>query len=406
MAKKKKGDDLKLLCLFLFLTSLIQTDASFGVGAGVGVGIGGGIVGGGGVWVGGGGNRNTVPATAPNTLAYNALQAWKTAITEDPSGVLKTWVGSDVCSYKGVFCSGQSITAIDLNHANLKGTIVKDLAYLSDLNILHLNSNRFYGQVPESFKDFDSLQELDLSNNRLSGPFPLVTIYIPNLVYLDLRFNSFTGFLPEALFNKRLDAIFLNNNNFEGEIPRNLGNSPASVINLANNRFSGEIPTSFGLTGSRVREVLLLNNQLTGCIPESIGMFSEIEVFDVSYNSLMGHVPDTISCLSEIEILNLAHNRFSGEVPDLVCSLRSLINLTVSFNFFSGISSECSRVSFGFDFAGNCIPGRNSQRPEPVCSGYSGGGMSCYRTPVQPLVCAGISVGLKERFSRYTSSHP
>ncbi|KAF3487464.1 hypothetical protein F2Q69_00057633 [Brassica cretica] len=376
MAKKKKGDDFKLLCLLLFLSGLIQTDASFGVGGGVGVGIGGGVVGGGGVWIGGG-NGNTVPTTAPSSAVYNALQAWKAAITEDPSGFLKTWVGSDVCSYKGVFCSGQSITAIDLNHANLRGVLVKDLAYLSDLNILHLNSNRFYGQVPESIKDLDSLQELDLSNNRLS-----------------------------ALFNKRLDAIFLNNNQFEGEIPGNLGNSPASVINLANNKFSGEIPTSFGLTGSRVREVLLLNNQLTGCIPESVGMFSEIEVFDVSHNSLMGNVPDTISCLSEIEILNLAHNRFSGEVPDLVCSLRSLINLTVSFNFFSGISSECSRVSFGFDFAGNCIPGRNSQRPEPDCSGYSGGGISCFRTPVQPLACAAISIGLKEKFSRYTSSHP
>ncbi|ANM67047.1 Leucine-rich repeat (LRR) family protein [Arabidopsis thaliana] len=385
MSKKKKGsNNFKLLCFFLFLGGLVQTDASFGVGGGVGVGIGGGGGGGGGgVWVGGGynngGNRNAVPgSSAPNRVAYNALQVWKSAMREDPSNVLKTWVGSDVCSYKGVFCSGQSITSIDLNHANLKGTLVKDLALLSDLNILHLNSNRFSGQIPDSFKSLASLQELDLSNNKLS-----------------------------ELFNKRLDAILLNNNQFVGEIPRNLGNSPASVINLANNRFSGEIPTSFGLTGSRVKEVLLLNNQLTGCIPESVGMFSEIEVFDVSYNALMGHVPDTISCLSAIEILNLAHNKFSGEVPDLVCSLRNLINLTVAFNFFSGFSSECSsRVSFGFDFVGNCIPGRNSQRPQPDCSGYSGGAMSCFRIPTQPLACAAISVGLRESNNQYYTSSP
>ncbi|CAH8274963.1 unnamed protein product [Arabidopsis lyrata] len=410
MSKKKKGSNFKLLCFFLFLTGLIQIDASFGVGGGVGVGIGGGG-GGGGVWIGGGynngGNRNAVPGSAPNRVAYNALQAWRSAITEDPSNVLKTWVGSDVCSYKGVFCSGQSITSIDLNHANLKGSLVKDLALLSDLNILHLNSNRFSGQIPDSFKSLASLQELDLSNNKLSGPFPLVTLYIPNLVYLDLRFNSFSGFIPEELFNKRLDAILLNNNQFVGEIPRNLGNSPASVINLANNKFSGEIPTSFGLTGSRVKEVLLLNNQLTGCIPESVGMFSEIEVFDVSFNSLMGHVPDTISCLSAIEILNLAHNKFSGEVPDLVCSLTNLINLTVAFNFFSGFSSECSsRISFGFDFVGNCIPGRNLQRPQPDCSGYSGGAMSCFRIPTQPLACAAISVGLREGNNQYYTSSP
>ncbi|CAN8273490.1 unnamed protein product [Cochlearia groenlandica] len=407
MSKKKKGSDFNLLCFFMFLSSLIQTKASFGVGGGIGVGIGTG--GGGGVWVGGGingGNRNTVPTTSQNSVAYSVLQAWKSAITEDPSGVLKTWVGSDVCSYKRVFCSGQSITAIDLNHADLEGVLVKELALLSDLNILHLNSNRFTGQIPDSFKSLDSLQELDLSNNLFSGSFPLVTIYIPNLVYLDLRFNNFTGYLPEALFEKRLDAILLNNNGFSGEIPQNLGNSPASVINLANNRFSGEIPTSFGLTGSRIKEVLLLNNQLTGCIPESVGLFSEIEVFDVSYNSLMGHVPETISCLSAIEILNLGHNRFSGEVPDLVCSLRNLMNLTVSFNFFSGFSSQCSRISFGFDFAGNCIPGRSLQRPQPDCSGFSGGALSCFRIPTQPLACGGISVGLKDSFNHYTLSSP
>ncbi|KAL1220785.1 Leucine-rich repeat extensin-like protein 4 [Cardamine amara subsp. amara] len=387
MMKKKKDSNFKLLSLFLFL-GLIQTNGDDGIGVRIGDG---------GVWIGGG-NPNSNPGSAPmqqTNAAYNALQSWKSAITEDPSGVLKTWVGEDVCSYRGIFCSGSSITSIDLNKANLKGTIVKDLSLLSDLTILHLNSNRFFGQIPDSFKNLDSLQELDLSNNRFSGSFPQVVIYIPNLVYLDLRFNNFTGSIPENLFNKQLDAILLNNNQFTGEIPGNLGYSTASVINLANNRLSGEIPTSFGITGSKLKEVLFLNNQLTGCIPESIGLFSDIEVFDVSFNSLMGHVPDTISCLSEIEVLNLAHNKLSGDLPDLVCSLSNLINLTVSFNFFSGFSSECSRVSVGFDFTGNCIPGKGYQRPQPDCSVIPGGALSCLRIPAQPLTCAAISVGLK-----------
>ncbi|XP_010548685.1 PREDICTED: leucine-rich repeat extensin-like protein 6 [Tarenaya hassleriana] len=408
MAKKKnKVSAFKLLGFVLFLGFVHNGEASFvDGGGGIGVGISGGADGA--VWIGGG-YPNGVPDSAPKqqNSAYDALQIWKSAIKEDPSGVLKTWVGPDVCSYRGVFCSGLSVTAIDLNRANLRGTIVKELALLSDLTILHLNSNRFSGQLPDSFRTLDSLQELDLSNNRFSGPFPFVTIYLPNLVYLDLRFNNFTGPVPEDLFNKRLDAIFLNNNLFDGEIPQNLGNSPASVINLANNRFSGGIPASFGLTGSTLKEILLLNNQLTGCVPESVGLFGEIEVFDVSYNSLMGHVPDTISCLSEIEVLNLAHNKFSGELPDLVCSLRNLMNLTVSFNFFSGFSSDCTKLFFrdvGFDFAGNCIPGGDMQRPPPDCSAIPGGSLSCLRIPAQQLLCGSISVGLKEGNSNYTSS--
>ncbi|XP_039031538.1 leucine-rich repeat extensin-like protein 4 [Hibiscus syriacus] len=382
--------------------------AAIAVGGGVGINIGGGD----GVWVGGGINNNPTPSgpsASKLNSAYTALQAWKSAITDDPLGVLKTWDGLDVCSYKGVFCSDQQggmdssngppVVAIDLNHANLQGILVKELSALTDMSIFHLNSNRFSGTIPDTFKDLSSLQELDLSGNYFSGPFPMVTLNMPNLVYLDLRFNTFSGSIPDGLFNKGLDAIFLNNNQFEGELPSNLGNSPASVINLANNKFNGNIPSSFGFISSKLKEILLLNNQLTGCIPQGVGMFSEMQVFDVSRNSLMGHLPDSISCLTDIEVLNLAHNKLSGVLPDVVCSLRSLMNLTVAYNFFSGFGQECSKSFFrdvGFDYSVNCIPGRDMQRPQPECSVIPGSGLSCLRIPSpQPLVCAALSGNFK-----------
>ncbi|KAJ6407157.1 hypothetical protein OIU84_010626 [Salix udensis] len=342
--------------------------------------------------------------------AYAALQSWKSAITDDPLKVLDTWVGSDVCAYKGVFCAdpqddepGPVVVGIDLNHANLQGTLVKEISVLTDMSLLHLNSNRFSGTLPDTFRDLISLQELDLSNNHFSGPFPTVTLYIPNLMYLDLRFNSFSGPIPEDVFNKKLDAIFLNNNQFDSQIPQNLGNSPASVINLANNKLSGNIPSSFGLMSSKVKEILFLNNQLTGCIPQGVGLFTEMQVLDVSYNSLMGHLPDTISCLNQIEVLNLAHNKLSGQVPELVCSLKSLANLTVAYNFFSGLSQDCAKLFFrnvGFDFSLNCIPGRDMQRPQPECSVIPGGGLSCLRIPSpQPLICGSLAETLEANLS-------
>ncbi|KAL2479926.1 Leucine-rich repeat (LRR) family protein [Abeliophyllum distichum] len=406
-----------------FFLRLFVTEAAVSVGGGVGIGVGGGAAGGGGgVWVGGG--INTSPSTpsagAPQVsnlnAAYTALQAWKSAITDDPNGIVKTWVGSNVCAYKGVFCAdsqdftgsstGPVVAAIDLNHANLQGILVKQLSLLTDLSLLHLNSNRFSGTVPESFKEFTYLTELDLSNNRFSGPFPITTLYIPNLKYLDLRFNSFSGPIPEDLFNKQqLDAIFLNNNQFDSELPQNLGNSPASVVNLANNKFTGNIPFSLGYIGSRVREILFLNNQLTGCIPEGVGLWSDLQVLDVSSNSLMGHLPDSISCLSQIEVLNLANNKLSGELPDLVCELRTIMNLTVASNFFSGFSQDCNKLPFrnvGFDFSFNCIPGKEMQRPQPDCSMIPGGGLSCLRIPAKPLVCGVLGVGAHEQTTNPT----
>ncbi|KAK1354830.1 leucine-rich repeat extensin-like protein 4 [Heracleum sosnowskyi] len=396
---------LKILVIFFLLQNIFATEAAFSVGGGVGLGVGIGG-GGGGVWVGSGGihSPNPYDSSSASRLsnAYTALQAWKSAIKDDPLGILKTWVGSNVCVYKGVFCadlqdnmgSGSQITVvagIDLNHANLQGTLVKELSLLTDMSLLHLNTNRFSGTIPDTFRDLTSLTELDLSNNHFSGPFPTLTIYIPNLLYLDLRFNSFQGPIPDDIFNKRLDAIFLNNNLFDGEIPQNLGNSPASVINLANNKLTGDIPFSFGYMSPKLKEVLFLNNQLTGCIPEGVGLWSDLQVFDVSFNSLMGHLPDSISCLNEIEVLNLGHNKISGVLPEMVCELRSLINLTVAYNFLSGFDQECSNLFYrnvGFDFTSNCIPGREMQRPQPECSAIPGGSLSCLRIPgAKPLVC-------------------
>lgn len=395
---------LYLLCLAFFLKTTAN-GASFSVGGGVGVGIGvGGGGGGDGGWVSVGGVNYPNPSGSPPSNlknAYIALQAWKSEIKSDPKGLLRSWVGSNVCAYHGVFCADPTqemgdpsepvVAGIDLNHGNLQGILVKELSLLTDISILHLNSNRFTGTIPQSLKDLYALTELDLSNNQFTGPFPLTTLQIPNLLYLDLRFNSFSGPIPDDVFNKNLDAIFLNNNQFSGEIPQNLANSPASVINLANNKLTGDIPINFGYSSPKLKEVLFLNNQLTGCIPQGIGMWSDVQVFDASFNSLMGHLPDTLSCLEDIEVLNVAHNKLSGELPDLVCELRSLLKLSVAYNFISGFSQQCEKLydrNVGFDIALNCIPGLEMQRPQPECSMVPGGGLSCLRIPsIRPLAC-------------------
>ncbi|ONK80753.1 uncharacterized protein A4U43_C01F21330 [Asparagus officinalis] len=364
------------------------------------IGIGGSI----GVFIN---NPNDSPPPSPSqdlNSDYYALQAFKSAIAEDPNGLLTSWAGPNICSYRGIFCSipqeslsdsqSQAVLAIDLNHANLKGTLVKELSLLSHLSILHLNSNRFSGTIPDSLQNLHFLSELDLSNNHFSGPFPAPALLIPNLIYLDLRFNSFSGEIPDELFEKDLDAIFLNDNQFEGQIPMSLWGSSASVITLANNKLSGSIPASFGYIRSNLKQILFLNNKLTGCIPEAIGYLNDVEVLDLSFNSLYGKLPGTVSCLSGIEVLNIGHNQLSGELSDIVCDLRSLANLTVAYNFFSGFSQDCAKLFFrnvGFDFSGNCIPGRDMQRPEPECSQVPGEGLSCLRTPVPKIVACAVA---------------
>ncbi|KAH0449150.1 hypothetical protein IEQ34_022950 [Dendrobium chrysotoxum] len=242
--------------------------------------------------------------TFPNSHlrnAYIALQAWKQAIVSDPLNLTGTWVGSNVCGYKGVFCaplpSNHSLTVvagIDINHADIAGFLPEELGLLTDLALFHINSNRFCGTIPHRFDRLRLLFELDLSNNRFAGKFPTVVLRLPSLKYLDLRFNEFEGTVPSELFDKDLDAIFINSNRFRFVIPNNIGNSPVSVIVLANNRFGGCLPASIGNMSKTLNEIILMNNGLRSCFPKEIGLLKKLTVLDVSYNELVGPLPNEI----------------------------------------------------------------------------------------------------------------
>ncbi|KAI3754767.1 hypothetical protein L1987_54557 [Smallanthus sonchifolius] len=219
--------------------------------------------------------------------AYIALQAWKSAILSDPFIFTANWTGPNVCSYGGVYCapfptnpSIRVVAGIDLNHGDIAGYLPSELGLLTDLALFHINSNRFCGTVPASFKNLTLLYELDLSNNRFVGVFPTVVLSLPALKYLDLRFNEFEGSVPTKLFDKDLDAVFLNDNRFRFGIPANLGNSPVSVLVLANNNLGGCIPASIGKMGRTLNEIIFMNDNLTGCLPVQIGMLKEVTVFD------------------------------------------------------------------------------------------------------------------------------
>ncbi|XP_011019699.1 PREDICTED: leucine-rich repeat extensin-like protein 3 isoform X1 [Populus euphratica] len=315
--------------------------------------------------------------------AYIALQAWKLAIISDPLNLTSNWVGSDVCSYTGVFCatsldnsSIQTVAGIDLNHGDMAGHLVEELGLLTDIALFHVNSNRFCGKVPRSFKKLKLLYELDLSNNRFAGRFPYVVLDLPKLKYLDLRFNEFEGDLPKELFDKDLDAIFMNHNRFALELPDNFGNSPVSVIVLANNKFHGCFPTSLVNMSKTLNEVILMNNGLRSCLPREIGLLKKVTVFDASNNKLFGSLPDNIGEMESLELLNVAHNMLSGNIPGSVCLLPHLKNFSYAYNFFTGEPPACLDLE-NFDDGRNCLRNRPKQRSTLQCKVFLSRPVKC-----------------------------
>ncbi|KAE8719545.1 Leucine-rich repeat extensin-like protein 2 [Hibiscus syriacus] len=308
----------------------------------------------------------------------------KHAIISDPNGFTSNWYGPNVCNYTGVFCApapddahATVVAGIDLNHANIAGSLPDELGLLTDLALFHINSNRFYGTVPQSFRKLNLLYELDVSNNRFSGEFPYVVLYLPSLKFLDIRFNQFSGRIPSQLFDLKLDALFFNDNKFQSSIPENFGNSPASVIVMANNGLTGCFPSSslVKMAGT-LREIVLMNNGFTGCLRPEIGALKGVTVFDVSSNKLVGSLPDAIGEMKSVKQLNVANNKLSGYIPQSICSLPNLKNFTFSNNFFISEPSKCLELR-AKDDRNNCIPYRPLQNSPMECKSFYAHPVDC-----------------------------
>ncbi|KAL4388352.1 hypothetical protein GQ457_09G020080 [Hibiscus cannabinus] len=55
-----------------------------------------------------------------------------------------------------------TVAGIDINHANIVGYLPYELGILTDLALFHINSNHFYGKVPDIFRKLNLLYELDI----------------------------------------------------------------------------------------------------------------------------------------------------------------------------------------------------------------------------------------------------
>ncbi|KAK4277445.1 hypothetical protein QN277_015445 [Acacia crassicarpa] len=247
-------------------------------------------------------------------VVYPVIQKFKSSITFDPLGVTKSWVGSDICTYKGFHCdnppdntSAIAVASIDFNGFQLGApTLDGFIDQLPDIALFHANSNNFRGTISTKISKLSYLYELDVSNNQLSGPFPMAVLGMNTLTFLDLRFNLFSGQVPPQIFTQNLDVLFINNNDFTQSLPDNLGSTHILYLTLANNKFMGPIPRSLPKALSTLTEVLFLNNQLTGCIPHEIGLLKEARVFDAGNNQLTGPLPMSLGCLEQLQLLNLA----------------------------------------------------------------------------------------------------
>ncbi|XP_006842574.2 probable LRR receptor-like serine/threonine-protein kinase At1g06840 isoform X1 [Amborella trichopoda] len=85
-----------------------------------------------------------------------------------------------------------------------------------------------------------------------------------------------------------------------------------------------------------VREVLLLDMNLSGTLAPEIGQLSYLKIFDIMWNQMSGTIPKEIGNVKSLELLLLNGNQLSGSLPEELGYLPSLNRLQIDQNGISG----------------------------------------------------------------------
>lgn len=280
-------------------------------------------------------------ATDPVAGDREALLGLKRSLESDPLNLLSLWnlASRSHCGWYGITCDRISgrVTALNLTGA-LVGRLTDSIGNLTELRVLSLSRNEFYGDLPaESLARLRLMEVLELQQNNFSGRIPAQIAALASLRILNVSYNSFSGTVPENLIGgSSLEAIDLSYNHLSGKVPISPVDSCSSlrVLKLSDNFFVGEIPQEISNCLS-LRSLLLDGNILEGRIPAEIGRLPQLRFLDVSRNSLTDTIPPELGNCTKLSVLILTNpddgtapvsefNAFVGAIPSEVLLLPSL----------------------------------------------------------------------------------
>ncbi|CAI5982864.1 unnamed protein product, partial [Closterium sp. NIES-65] len=270
----------------------------------------------------------------------------------------------------------------------LSGPLPEGIGALTALEKLYLYSNQLEGPLPTSFTQLTALTACELSNNRLTGSLPEEIGSISNLVNLRANDNLISGPLPTSLrAMTSLANLEMQNNNLSGPFPSQLA-TVRSLINLRlqNNAFSGPLPDQWATT--KIMELDISQNQLSGTIPLAIGGLFQLRTFDLNHNQLSGTIPDDITGLVYLTLLDLSSNRLSGTIPQGLATRNSLEVLNLRDNQLTGKVLEPVPPNVWIYKLDNNYLSEGFSSPPPCEQGYITYHSNCADVPAEGLACA------------------
>ena len=156
------------------------------------------------------------------------------------------------------------------------------------------------------------------------------------ILRIKLDHNKLRGKLPYKLSKlSNLETLVLNNNELESGSDALGIFSKLNILNLSNNHFKGAPPSWIGRL-ENLTELDLSNNRLTGPIPSWIRKLKNLKRLDLSYNELDGRIPSWIGELGNLEEILLDGNKLTGPIPAELGHLWKLRALRIGHNRLAG----------------------------------------------------------------------
>ncbi|GMI73410.1 receptor-like kinase 1 [Hibiscus trionum] len=182
----------------------------------------------------------------------------------------------------------------------------------------------------------------------------------------------------------RVVELRLPGNGLSGQLPIAIANlTMLRTLSLRFNALSGPIPSGIAELTS-LRNLYLQGNQFSGDIPASLFSLQNLIRLNLANNNFTGTIPGGINNLTRLATLYLENNRLSGPIPDIV--LPKLVQFNVSFNQLNGSIPKGLSGKPKTAFEGNFLCG------EPLVS-CNGTGNSDSGTKLSGGAIAGIVVG-------------
>ncbi|XP_061954286.1 probable LRR receptor-like serine/threonine-protein kinase At1g06840 isoform X2 [Populus nigra] len=126
------------------------------------------------------------------------------------------------------------------------------------------------------------------------------------------------------------------NMNLSGHLTPELGQlSRLVILDFMWNELDGNIPKEIGNISSL--QLLLLNgNKLSGFLPDELGYLSKLDRLQVDMNYISGPIPTSFANLSKVKHLHMNNNSIRGQIPPELSKLSTLRHLLLDNNNLSG----------------------------------------------------------------------